>query len=316
MFYDLNIPWSPQDPHLARTLAFAHELGYNVVALNHILPSAKLPAEIKNPIPTPLPFAPPPGLKVLTRVTLPLTAPVQNARLAALGRAYDVLAIAPVDEKTLALACRTLDCDVIALDLSVRWPFYFAAPMLGEAVRAGKKLEMAYGAALQPGGGAAEARRLVVQNATQLVRATKGGRGVVVCSGAGVRSLRAPWDVVNLAGVWGLSRERALEAVGREARGLVVAAGLRRSSYRGVVDVVFGGERVEQGEGDGDEKGAEKKSKRKAGEAGMDSHDGQNKPEEPLSKTQMRKRAKQAKLEAVKAASAGESPRAASSKTL
>ena len=45
MFYDLNVPWTPQDAQLPRTLAFLQELGYNVVALNHTI-SGKLPNDL------------------------------------------------------------------------------------------------------------------------------------------------------------------------------------------------------------------------------------------------------------------------------
>lgn len=45
MFYDLNVPWSANDKQLPRTLAFLAELGYNVVALNHMI-SGKLPADL------------------------------------------------------------------------------------------------------------------------------------------------------------------------------------------------------------------------------------------------------------------------------
>ena len=45
MFYDLNVPYSVDDAHLPRTLAFLSELGYNVVALNHSI-VGKLPAQI------------------------------------------------------------------------------------------------------------------------------------------------------------------------------------------------------------------------------------------------------------------------------
>ena len=45
MFYDLNVPWSASDKQLPRTLAFLAELGYNVVALNHVI-SGKLPADL------------------------------------------------------------------------------------------------------------------------------------------------------------------------------------------------------------------------------------------------------------------------------
>lgn len=43
-FYDLNVPWQPSDD-VSRTLAFAQELGYSVVALNHTI-TGKLPNDI------------------------------------------------------------------------------------------------------------------------------------------------------------------------------------------------------------------------------------------------------------------------------
>jgi len=45
MFYDLNVPWTATDAGLPRTLNFLHELGYNVVALNHSM-TGKLPNEL------------------------------------------------------------------------------------------------------------------------------------------------------------------------------------------------------------------------------------------------------------------------------
>jgi hypothetical protein len=45
MFYDLNVRWTPNDAQLPRTLAFLSELGYNVVALNHVI-SGKLPVDV------------------------------------------------------------------------------------------------------------------------------------------------------------------------------------------------------------------------------------------------------------------------------
>ncbi len=45
MFYDLNVPYSANEAHLSRTLAFISELGYNVVALNHSI-VGKLPPQI------------------------------------------------------------------------------------------------------------------------------------------------------------------------------------------------------------------------------------------------------------------------------
>ncbi|KAK4100680.1 PHP domain-like protein [Parathielavia hyrcaniae] len=55
MLYDLNIAWSPGTPaaELERTLKFAKTLGYDVVALNHIItgPIPTQPTPITNPIP-------------------------------------------------------------------------------------------------------------------------------------------------------------------------------------------------------------------------------------------------------------------------
>lgn len=46
MFSDLNVPYAAGDEaSLSRTLNFMHELGYNVVALNHSI-SGKLPNEL------------------------------------------------------------------------------------------------------------------------------------------------------------------------------------------------------------------------------------------------------------------------------
>ncbi|KAL2270997.1 hypothetical protein VTJ83DRAFT_368 [Remersonia thermophila] len=55
MLYDLNLAWSPGTPpaELERTLRFAKHLGYDVVALNHIIsgPIPTQPTPITNPIP-------------------------------------------------------------------------------------------------------------------------------------------------------------------------------------------------------------------------------------------------------------------------
>lgn len=243
MFYDLNIPWSSnQQSTLPRSLAFLHELGYSVVALNHTI-TGKLPADLKSPIPDPLPFKDgdiPSQLRILRRCTLVLTDSHSNARIAELSRNYDILAVRPLDERTLQLACSSLDCDIISLDLTQRLPYWFKFKMLKEAVKSGKRFEICYAQGVM---GDANARRNLISNATQLIRASR-GRGVIFSSEARTAvACRAPWDVVNLAALWGLSQERGHEAVSRECRGVVVSAALKRTSYRGVVDVVYGGEK-------------------------------------------------------------------------
>jgi len=111
--------------------------------------------------------------------------------------------------------------------------------MINEAVKSGKRFELSYAQGIATAD--SSVRRNLISNATQLIRASR-GRGLVMSSGAAKAvACRAPWDVVNLAAVWGLGQERGYEAVSKECRSVVVAAKFKRTSYRGVIDVVYGG---------------------------------------------------------------------------
>ena len=142
----------------------------------------------------------------------------------------------------LQQACQTLDnISLISLDLTVRHGYYFKHSLCRAAIARGVRFEICY----SPGvlASDAAARRNLISNATQLIRATR-GRGIVLSSEAKAAvGLRAPIDVVNLAVVWGLGAERAREAVEREARAVVALAEMRRTSWRGVIKVVDGGDK-------------------------------------------------------------------------
>lgn len=301
MFYDLNIPYTPNDHNLPRTLAFSQELGYNVVALNHTI-SGKLPTDMTSAISDPLPFKDvPPKLTVLRRVTLVLTEAHQNARLAALAKEYDILAVRPVDERTLQLACGSLDCDIISLDMTQRLPFFFKYKTLSEAIKSGKKLELCYSQGLM---GDASARRNLISNATQLIRASR-GRGLLISSEtrAGAVGLRGPWDAINLAAVWGLGQERGNDAMSKEAKNAVVSAQLKRTSFKGVINVVYGGEKPPQAEkeaGAQEGKGKQKQGQKRKADAIESSGTSTNVTgdDKPISKREAKRRAHQARLKA------------------
>lgn len=133
-----------------------------------------------------------------------------------------------------------------------------------------------------------------------IFRATK-GRGLVISSEArSVLGVRAPADVVNLMAVWGLAREKGEEGLGVNPRGVVVNEGLKRSSFRGVVDVVYGGERKAEEVVQIktiNRNGVEKKGKRK-----MEDKDGDGTP------TVSKRQAKKMRLEALKADKSASSP--------
>lgn len=294
MYYDLNVPYIANHGELQRTLAFLSELGYNTIALDFAV-TGKVPAEISNQIPTPLPFTIPNSLHILRRCTLHLSDPSQNYRLQALNSAYDVLAIRPDNEKSLQQACQALECDLISLDLSTRFPFYFKHKTMANALQRGVKFEICYGPGILNSDGGAS-RRNLISNATQLIRATR-GRGIVISSEA-KRALacRGPADVVNLAVLWGLGQEKGIEAIDREARSAVVHAEMKRRSFRGVIDVVHGGEKPER-EPERFAKGKQEKGKRKASVMEGDEAGAGNPTPKPISKREQKRQAKKARLD-------------------
>jgi ribonuclease P/MRP protein subunit RPP1 len=129
---------------------------------------------------------------------------------------------------------------MISLDLGVRYSFPFKFRMIGSAIDRGMKIEICYGHGISSS--ESDARRNLIQNACSLVRSAR-GRGIVISSEASsALGCRAPHDIVNLAVIWGLKQEIAMEAVTESARVVVAAAQLRKRSYKGAIDVVRGGE--------------------------------------------------------------------------
>lgn len=164
------------------------------------------------------------------------------------------------------------------------------------------------------------ARQNLIGNATALIRATR-GKGIVVSSEA-YRALacRGPYDVINLAAVWGLGQEKGHESIDKQARAVVVQALMKRRSFRGVVDVVHGGGPTSMkwlGRGKKQPAAPEKGDygKRKTvhledpndgysvvldtdEESEQETVVGKKVEEAPISKREMKRRAKKAKLEA------------------
>ena len=270
-------------------------MGYNTIALDFAI-IGKVPADISNnQIPTPLQFTTPKSLNILRRCTLHLSDTSQNHRLQALSSAYDILAIRPDNEKSLQQACQALECDVISLDLSTRFPFYFKHTTMANPLQRGVKFEICYGPGILNSDGGAS-RRNLISNATQLIRATR-GRGIIISSEA-KRALacRGPADVVNLAVLWGLGQERGMEAVGKEARSVVVQAEMKRRSFRGVIDVIYGGEKLEK-KSEKSAKGKKETGKRKANVVEEDEAEGISSTPKQMSKREQKRQAKKARIE-------------------
>lgn len=240
-FHDLNITYTTNHASLSNTLAFHAELGFNVVALS---------IDVSGKLPSPLPSIPlqdlstPSSTTALTRLTLTISDTAQNHRISELQKHYNLLALRPTNEKALQLCCSTLECDIISLDFKERLPFILKFKTIAAATQRGVRFEICY----SPGiAGGSDARRNLISGAASLIRATR-GRGIILSSEArGALGVRGPWDVINLAQIWGLGQERGKEALCEEAGKVVKLARLKRTSYRGVVDVIDSGAEVHAG---------------------------------------------------------------------
>ncbi|KAL6711848.1 RNA-binding RNA processing protein rpp1 [Coniothyrium glycines] len=239
MFHDLNVPWTDAPREMQRTAAFLDELGYNVIALTHTY-AGKLPPDLTSPVPNSLPFPTPARLRILRRCNIFLTDSASNFRIPQLQAQYDLVAARPTDERTLQQACQSLDVDIISLDLTRKFEKHFKFPMLGTAIARGIKIELCYSQGILSSDPLA--KRNLISNATQLIRVTR-GRGLIFSSEArSVLGIRAPGDVINLASVWGLGTERGKDGLTKQPRSVVEFARLKRQSFKGIVDIIYGGE--------------------------------------------------------------------------
>jgi ribonuclease P/MRP protein subunit RPP1 len=180
-------------------------------------------------------------MRMLRRCNIFLTDSASNFRIPQLQQHYDLVAVRPTDERTLQQACHSLDVDIISLDLTRRFDSHFKFPMLGTAISRGIKIELCYSQGIITSD--PTAKRNLISNATQLIRVTR-GRGLIFSSEAkSVLGIRAPSDVINLASVWGLGTERGKDGLTKEPRSVVEFARLKRQSFKGIIDIVYGGEK-------------------------------------------------------------------------
>jgi len=257
-FHDLNVVYKPGDAGLTQTISFLAELEYSVIALS-LSVTGKLSA---TPEPVILPDDPR-GMTLLTRLNLTISDPSQNHRLASLQSAYSLIALRPTTDKALQLCCGSLECDIISLDLSTRLPFVLKFKTVASALQRGVRFEICY----SPGiAGGSDARRNLITGATSLIRATR-GRGIIISSEAkNALDCRGPWDVINLAQIWGLNQEICKEAVCEEAGKVTKLANLKRTSFRGVVNIL-------DGDGTGGQKMAEREETKEPSKVEKVQHD-------------------------------------------
>lgn len=235
--FDLNVVWDPETKDgLPATLRALQDFGYSSVALNHVvegrLPKAKCPFGRVD-------F---PGRKEsfsqYSRLTLIMDNPQHNLGINMnneIMQSYDIVAIQPQNEKMFQIACTTLEVDMITLDMSSRLPFPIRPGYIKVAIERGLMFELCYGPMIQDG----TARRHSIANGLAILRFMKGGKGIVISSGAtGSWQIRAPSDVMNLSGLFGVSSHLRKPALTQNPHAVFMHACSRKHTYRGAASVL------------------------------------------------------------------------------
>ncbi|EMR11395.1 hypothetical protein PNEG_00419 [Pneumocystis murina B123] len=233
--YDLNVLWhgsGVSEIEMKKMIAFLIELGYSTIALNCMV-YGKIGKKIVNPIRSNIVECER-SIRILSRVTIVLEEGSQNYNLYSATDTFDILAVRPMNEKMFQHACTSMDVDIISLDMSQRLPFYIKHSTVSIAITRGIRLEICYGSSISD----INCRKNLISNASALIRATR-GKGIVISSEASnLMYCRSGYDVINLSTFWGLSQEKGRDAIGKEAKYVIIHGEARKNTSKGVIKLV------------------------------------------------------------------------------
>lgn len=245
-FADLNVPYLDDPRETEKLASKAIKLGFETIAIckTHRLKHEKgkknkktdggqlspidwnvLPAiqdmKKKNP-----------KLKFYSRITVLLDDQSQVHQLSSEAvQTFDVLAVQPTTEKLYQQACRSLEIDIISLDMSRRLPFHLKFPTVHAAVERGVHFEIIYSTAF---GGTTERTQLLAI-AMDMVVFTK-GKNIIVSSGAEHElDFRGPYDIVNLGLLFRFKEEQSKAAITKNCRAVLFHAQARKGTERSVI---------------------------------------------------------------------------------
>ncbi len=149
---------------------------------------------------------------------------------------FDIIAVKPGSQEEFAHLCHeSQSVDVICIDTQGRLPFDLKLKDVDAAVARGLCFEVCVATALRD----PQSRRHLIANGSKLVRLTRGGRHVMLNSGAAdVLECRAPHDLANLGMLMGMTFEHSRNAVGAVWRRAIEHGAKRRSQQTGVTVTV------------------------------------------------------------------------------
>lgn len=171
----------------------------------------------------------------LKRVTIDLAEDAQVPALSSnnpLLSQFDLVAVQPSSEKLLLMAVQSTEIDIVTFDASKKLNFRIRTAVARQAVDNGIMFEICFGDAMRD----AQSRKNAISNARRIVDATK-GKNIIISSGASdPLLLRGPYDLINLAHLFGLEAAAARRCLAQNGRALILHA-MTRKTARGILDL-------------------------------------------------------------------------------
>ncbi|XP_017068495.2 ribonuclease P protein subunit p30 [Drosophila eugracilis] len=232
-FYDFSIPFNKDDSVMRALLNELVELGYKTIAIEQSFDhSKKAPGKRGSEI-----FPEPHKiehlrkefqnkLKILQRITiLYVDVSVAHAMSVSLNlRKFNIIAGQPKTDSALTHCCTSFNGDLITFDHVAGSRLLVNRKAYQVAVRRGMFFEIKYAPAIVDSNN----RKDMIKIAQNFC--TKGkSKNIIFSSGAENRfQLRGPYDIANLAFIFGLSEDQGKNAVDRHCRQVFLKAESRR----------------------------------------------------------------------------------------
>uniref|UniRef100_A0A3Q2VZB2 Ribonuclease P protein subunit p30 n=1 Tax=Haplochromis burtoni TaxID=8153 RepID=A0A3Q2VZB2_HAPBU len=254
VFMDLNVSFLPDRSDLRSVVETAAHLGFSTIALNYVFePTAKKKQEIPTPTPIdelidqlPVVQGRSRPIRVLNRLTVVMSDASHFRPNAPEYRRFDLLAVQPTSEKLFHAACMVYDIDIICVPMTEKLPFFFKRAPINGAIDRGVVFEVSYSAAIRD----STMRRYTIANAVSLMESCKGKSVILSSAAQKALELRGPYDVTNLALLFGLSDGDAKEAVSSTCRAALLHAETRRTAS-GIIYTTRSQQEAPQGSVDG-----------------------------------------------------------------
>ena len=247
-FADLNVPYLEDPRETEKLVCKAVNLGFETIAickthrLKHEVEKGKRNKKRDSGQLSPIDWnALPaiqdlkkknPKLKFYSRITVLLNDQSQVHQLSSEAvQTFDILAVQPSTEKLYQQACKSLEIDIISLDMSRRLPFYLKFPTVHAAIERGVHFEIIYSTAFR----GTNERTQLLAIAIDMVVFTK-GKNIIVSSGAEHElNFRGPYDIVNLGLLFNFNEEQSKAAITKNCRAVLFHAQARKGTERSVI---------------------------------------------------------------------------------